>query len=194
MDTQFASSRTIKILVAGIVLFLIMAAVFFVLGREARLEKETEHSVGPGQEISEEERNIKIDYLPSASPDCLGTPPEITFSKEKKETFDGRTVYSFIMSIVLKEDLPSLGGREGEMLVSGVLEGKDQEWKPLVSLPKRMISPKGRELPYTVKIPVWEYSPDSFFLQQINSVRVSYSLDILGCAEISGYTKEINIK
>ena len=143
----------------------------------------------PKAEVPEE----KLEQGPSpAEEKCLTNISEIVLAKDTRKIEENFTVTSLNL-VVTFENWISSEDRPGGVSLSGSVEGKNQNWETIIPLVKHLIDPRGKGLPYIVKIPVWEFSPDSFVPQQPESVRVKYSLEVLGCAEISGYTNEINI-
>ena len=173
--------KVVRLFVIIFFLSSVVVATDFVLGK---LGVKAPKAEAPKEELEQSQ--------PADENECLTNVPEIVLAKDTRKIEEGLTVTSLNLVVTFKNWISS-EDRPGGALLSGFVEGKNQDWETIIPLVKHLIDPRGKGLPYIVKIPVWEFSPDSFVPQQPESVRVKYSLEVLGCAEISGYTNEINI-
>lgn len=181
MKNLLAARKIVKVLVVIFFLSSVVAVTDFVLGR---LGVKAPKAGAPEEKLEQSQ--------PTDENKCLTNVPEIVLVKDEQKIEENLTVTSLNLVVTFKSWVSSRDVPGGVRL-SGFVEGKNQDWETIIPLVKHIIDPRGESLPCVVRIPVWEFSQDSFIPQQPESVRVKYSLEVLGCAGISDYTNEIEL-
>jgi len=163
--------KEVKIILILILFFFIALIVFFVLDQTAI------------QNMARE-RNVTIQYEPGADENCLDYIPKVNLQYSQNEINE----QGYFLKLIISYD-----ENARDTVFSGVLEGKKEKWEVFYPLSKRFFTFQNVELPLKVEEPLM-VANKNLLEQGYQSIRAEYLLKVLGCAEISGYTNELELK
>lgn len=173
---------TTKVILITVLLFILATGTIFFLRKERKQGRVTEDQ--SAIEKIAREKNLVIQHVSGVDKNCLNYIPKVSLQSSPNETNQDE----YLLKLVVSYDK-----KAGDTIFSGVLERKKENWEVFSPLSKRFFTFKDVKLPLEVEELLMAVNKD-LLDQGYQSVRVKYSLEVLGCAEVTGYANEINIK